>query len=72
MGSKGIESALIGTLAQCPLCKASKDWLGKFSSKTQSREGKLWLIQHIKSKPITEQDKELIRSSFHNESLNVF
>jgi len=60
MGKTGLESALIGTLAQCPLCKASKDWLGKYSSKPQISEGKLWLIQHLKAKPITEQDRETI------------
>ena len=27
MGKTGLESALIGALAQCPLCKSSKNWL---------------------------------------------
>lgn len=72
IGRTGLESALIGTLAQCPLCKASDNWLGKNSSKPQIREGRLWLIQHLKAKPITEQDKETIQVALRCASLNVF
>jgi hypothetical protein len=63
MGKSGLESALIGTLAHCPLCKASEDWLGKYSPKPQICEGKLWLVQHLSAKPITEQDKETIQNA---------
>jgi hypothetical protein len=60
MGKSGLEGALIGTLAQCPQCKASPNWLGRNSSKSQIREGKLWQIQHLKAQPITERDMETI------------
>jgi hypothetical protein len=43
MGKQGLESRLIGTIASCELCSASKSWLGKFSPIRQIREGKLWL-----------------------------
>jgi len=29
MGKKGLESALIGTVARCTMCKPSSLWLGK-------------------------------------------
>ncbi|MCS7135622.1 MAG: hypothetical protein NZ931_00780 [Aigarchaeota archaeon] len=60
MGSKGLESSLIGTLAHCKLCKPSPNWLGKYSPVQKIREGKLWLVQHLKSNPINEKDKEII------------
>ena len=31
------------------LCKPSDYWLGKFSTKTQIKNGKLWLSQHLNS-----------------------
>lgn len=60
MGKTGLESTLIGTLARCPLCQPSKDWLGKHSPKPEISRGKLWLIQHLNAKQITEQDKASI------------
>lgn len=60
MGKTGLESALIGTLAQCPLCKASTNWLGKCSSRAEIRNGKLWQVQHLKANSITNRDKTLI------------
>jgi hypothetical protein len=30
MGSQGLESRLIGTIAQCKLCRPSKNWLGLY------------------------------------------
>jgi hypothetical protein len=60
MGKTGLESSLIGTLARCPLCQPSTNWLGRYSPKTEISNGKLWLIQHLKAKPIGEQDKATI------------
>jgi hypothetical protein len=37
------EDKLIGTLANCNFCKASDNWLGKYSPIPQIRNGKLWL-----------------------------
>jgi hypothetical protein len=60
MDKTGLESALIGTLARCPLCQPSTNWLGRYSPKTEISNGKLWLIQHLNAKPIDEQDKATI------------
>ncbi len=60
MGSKGIESSLIGTVASCKLCKPSANWLGKYSPKREIRESGLWLVQHLKANPINENDKKII------------
>lgn len=63
MGKTGLESDLVGTLAQCSQCRASNNWLGKKSSESEIREGKLWQIQHLEAQPITERDKETINSA---------
>ena len=60
MGSKGLESSLIGTVASCKLCKPSDNWLGKHSPKKEIRESGLWLVQHLKANGINENDKETI------------
>jgi hypothetical protein len=63
MGSKGLESSLIGTLARCELCKPSPNWLGNYSPVQKIRESGLWLVQHLGANPINENDKELILSA---------
>jgi hypothetical protein len=60
MGSKGLESSLIGTLSHCKLCKPSEKWLGNYSPKQQIRNSGLWLVQHLKANGIKEKDKEVI------------
>jgi hypothetical protein len=60
MGSKGLESSLIGTLSHCKLCGPSADWLGNYSPKEKIKESGLWLVQHLKNKPINENDKKVI------------
>jgi len=60
MGSKGLESSLIGTLSHCKLCKPSEKWLGNYSPKQQIRNSGLWLVQHLKANGIKEKDKEAI------------
>jgi hypothetical protein len=60
MGSKGLESSLIGTLSHCKLCRPSADWLGNYSSIEKIKESGLWLVQHLKNKPINENDKKII------------
>lgn len=47
VGTLGIESKLIGTVARCVMCKPSDNWLGKFSPIPRIKSGKLWLSQHI-------------------------
>lgn len=60
IGSKGLESSLIGTVAKCELCRPSNNWIGIHSTKKQIKEGKLWLIQHLKATGIDEKDKDVI------------
>ena len=37
-----------------------KNWLGRFSTIEQIRNGKLWLSQYLTAEILTEQDKEAI------------
>ena len=60
MGKTGLESNLIGTFAHCSLCEASKNWLGRYSPKTEISNGKLWLVQHLKADPIDDKAKAII------------
>jgi hypothetical protein len=63
MGDKGLESSLIGTVSHCKLCKPSNSWLGGFSPKKEIKTSGLWLVQHIGSKGINNQDKETISNA---------
>ena len=60
MGKSGLEILLIGTLAKCPLCQPSVNWLGRYSPKQEISGGKLWLIQHLKANSINDKDKASI------------
>jgi hypothetical protein len=60
MGSQGMESRLIGTLANCGACVTSRGWLGRHSPNPRITEGKLWLVQHLTSSGIEEDDKRMI------------
>ena len=40
-GSKGLESKLIGTVANCSICKNSDNWLGIYSPIPKISNGKL-------------------------------
>lgn len=62
MGSKGLESKLIGTVAHCELCKPSKKWLGQFSPKEEIRKSGLWLVQHLASRDITREDTRKLKN----------
>jgi hypothetical protein len=62
IGSKGLESRLIGTVSLCYSCKASESWLGKYSPIPVIANGNLWLSQHLRSTTINETDKKLISS----------
>jgi len=60
MGSTGLESALIGTLAQCHVCGPSQGWLGNHSPVGRIRESGLWLFQHLSSEPMTVEQCEVL------------
>jgi hypothetical protein len=63
MGSQGLERALIGTLASCPLCCPSDGWLGRYSPKARIRETGLWLIQHLRATPLSSSQMDLVSSA---------
>ena len=58
IGKAGMESRLIGTVANCKLCSPSKNWLGRYSSISTINNGKLWLSQHLNSTGIIDSDKD--------------
>jgi hypothetical protein len=63
MGSKGLEGALIGTLARCGECQPSSQWLGRYSPKQKIRDGGLWLVQHLKASPLTPAQQGLVTAA---------
>ena len=52
----GLESKLIGTLAQCKECTPSKHWLGNHSPIKSIRESGLWQSQYITHHTLTSLD----------------
>lgn len=66
LGSKGLESRLIGTLSHCRKCIPSDSWLGNHSPEKIIKEKGLWLKHHLGSSGINEKDKnELIKICSH-------
>jgi len=63
MGSQGLESSLIGTLAGCKKCRPSIKWLGNHSPKKQIQESGLWLVQHLRANGINENDRNVVLNS---------
>ena len=63
MGTKGLEAALIGTVAGCGLCRPSAGWLGNHSPKAKVAQSGLWLAQHLKASPIDENDRIAIEEA---------
>lgn len=66
MGSQGLESTLIGTIARCNLCEPSDSWLGNYSPKNQIRESGLWQTQLIKADALNENNKKSISEAIIN------
>jgi len=66
MGSSGLESSLIGTIAECELCRPSDDWLGNYSSKREIKESGLWLVQHLNKDAINENERVVISKAIIN------
>lgn len=63
MGARGVEAALIGTLASCHDCHPSPHWLGLSSPKPKIAASGLWLEQHLGAPGLTE---ELIGELVHS------
>ena len=61
---KRLEKSLIGTIAQCDLCKPSKNWLGRLSPEDKIKESGLWQTQHLKANVITKNDKKAISDAY--------
>jgi hypothetical protein len=51
-----LESKIISTVSLCPECKASKNWLGNFSTRDKIRESGMWLIQELCKEPLNNED----------------
>ncbi|RLI76516.1 hypothetical protein DRP04_12580 [Archaeoglobales archaeon] len=56
IGTKGLESKLIGTVARCKKCRPSESWLGRYSPVQEIRNSGLWLKQHLNASEIDEKD----------------
>ncbi len=51
-----LEERLIATLAKCPACEPSKNWLGLYSASREIRQSGLWNFQHTDSNKYLTQD----------------
>ena len=60
IGSKGLESSLVGTLSHCQVCLSSPNWLGRYSPVKKIRESGLWQVQHLNDNPISDSEKDFI------------
>jgi len=58
-----LEKALIATVAQCPGCGSSSDWLGMFSPVGSIRTSGLWLKQHLRGETVTASQLEWLQRS---------
>ena len=52
------EKRAIATVAQCPHCRLSPEWLGNFSPLQAIRDSGLWLKQHLVGEPLNPADLE--------------
>jgi hypothetical protein len=57
MGSEGLESRLISTVANCQVCQACASWLGNSSPVNKIRDHGLWQVQHLVGPEINDYDK---------------
>ncbi len=71
MGSQGLESRLIGTIAQCRLCRPSKNWLGLHSPIDKIQESGLWLVQHLKANGIDEDAKPIVLNAINRTKQSI-
>ena len=57
-----LEKALIATVAQCPRCKPSSNWLGNFSPVGSIRTSGLWLKQHLNGETLSRDQLQWLSS----------
>jgi len=55
-----LEKALIGTVAQCTLCKPSGNWLGNDSPDEKVKEKGLWQKQQLEHRPLSDSEMRTI------------
>lgn len=55
------EELLIATVAACPNCGPSEDWLGTHSPVAKIRDGGLWLVQGLKGQVMGGADLQTLR-----------
>lgn len=60
-----LEKALIASVAQCPDCGSSSDWLGKYSPVGTIRTSGLWLKQHLRGETLTTSQLDWLQRSIH-------
>ena len=72
IGSKGIESSIIGTVARCSLCQPSKNWFGSHSPESKIRKNGLWQVQHLDSLPINTSDMNFIKKAIEMTKRSFF
>jgi len=51
-----LESKIISVVSSCNDCKASDNWLGKYSPKEKIRIGGLWLVNELYKTSLTEKE----------------
>lgn len=59
-----LEAKLIGTVNQCPVCRPSGGWLGRYSPKQRIRESGLWLIQGLAADPLSPSDMAFMKDTY--------
>ena len=65
-----LEERLIATLAQCPACAPSVNWLGHHPASEEIRESGLWNVQHTDSnKCMTQHYQSRLRELIQQESI---
>ena len=57
IGRQGLEGPIIGTLAQCGACAPSVGWLGRHSPVADIKRSGLWLVHHLKDRPLDDLAK---------------
>lgn len=55
------ESRIIATVAQCHICGASAEWLGRYSPKAEIRSSGLWNVQGLNKMPLDADGLERLR-----------
>lgn len=51
-----LKSKLISTMATCPECRPSKNWLGNYSPKNKIRDSGLWQVNELNKEPLSSFD----------------